>query len=224
MITFEQMVRRLAKDGKDILSTLTDEKVHAWHMSSCIMGEVGELIAGIHATDTLNEIEELGDIQFYFAGYLDGMKIERKYVIGALDSIIDDLSHPDELVGFLDRKSICVDHMMIAACDLFDATKKWLIYEKALDGEKVLHAAARLEFYLDQYTTLIGATREDVIAANMKKLAVRYGPDYGYSNVAAQVRADKGEVQEPLRDTPHGLSGHTYGDHRDGYGGDKHSN
>lgn len=194
MITFEQMVRRLAKDGKDILSTLTDEKVHAWHMSSCIMGEVGELVAGAHAADPINEVEELGDIAFYFTGYLDGMKIERSTVIGALESIIDDLNHIDSSVGFLDLKSICVDHMVIASCDLFDATKKWIIYEKALDGEKILHAAARLEFYFDQYMTLIGMTREDVIAANMAKLAKRYGPDYGYSNAAAQNRADKNEI------------------------------
>ena len=36
------MVERLAKDGEDIVDSLTPQSAHLWHMASALCGEAGE--------------------------------------------------------------------------------------------------------------------------------------------------------------------------------------
>jgi NTP pyrophosphatase (non-canonical NTP hydrolase) len=108
------MVRNLAKDGGDIIKSLTPESAHLWHMASALCGEAGEV---------------------------------------------------------------------------FDAIKKFVIYEKTLDINNVIEELGDIEFYLEGIRASLGITRLETLANNVLKLDQRYGE--GYSNSAAQERADK---------------------------------
>lgn len=75
------------------------------------------------------------------------------------------------------------------AGELLDAVKKHVIYKRDLDLINMIEELGDLEFYLEQIRQNIGVTREEVIEANIIKLLTRY--PVGYSNKAAQERADK---------------------------------
>lgn len=75
------------------------------------------------------------------------------------------------------------------AGELIDAIKKHVVYNKELDFENVIEELGDLEFYMEGLRQGLGITREQTLAANVAKLGVRYAK--GYSDKAAQVRADK---------------------------------
>lgn len=85
-------------------------------------------------------------------------------------------------------------HMATGVCgeagELIDAIKKKAIYQKPLDVENVKEELGDLEFYMEGLRQHLGITREEVLAANVKKLFKRY-KDKVYSDAAAQSRADK---------------------------------
>lgn len=174
-ITHAEMVRKLAKSGEAILATMTPQKLHVWHMASCLMGEAGEVIGNL---DEENLLEELGDLEFYMSGLRDGLNI-RLEEIPACVIQQEQILYPQ-------------DGLMIACCDIFDACKKWIIYEKFhVDRNPLLIALSRYELYTNLIREENNFTREQVLQANMDKLAKRYGPDYTYTNASAQNRADK---------------------------------
>ena len=108
------MVHNLAKDGDDIIKSLTPQSAHLWHMASALCGEAGEL---------------------------------------------------------------------------FDAIKKFAIYEEDLDMGNVIEELGDVEFYLEGIRSSLGVTRLETLAHNVIKLDRRYGKEY--SNQAAQERVDK---------------------------------
>ena len=73
--------------------------------------------------------------------------------------------------------------------ELLDAIKKAAVYQKPIDLENVVEELGDLEFYMEGLRSKLGITREQTIEANIKKLEKRYKG--GYSNKAAQERADK---------------------------------
>lgn len=77
--------------------------------------------------------------------------------------------------------------------ELFDAVKKWVLYEKPLDRANVVEELGDLEFYMEGLRQGLGISREETIAANIEKLGKRYAAGK-FSNAAAQERADKGEA------------------------------
>lgn len=174
-ITHDQMVRKLAKDGKDILASMTPEKLHVWHMASCLMGEAGEIM---ESNEHDNLIEELGDLEFYMSGLRDGLNISFEDIAATVITSDEVLFTP-------------VDGLMVATCNIFDACKKWIIYEKEIDRVVLMKHIRRYEFYMYVIREERELTRAEILQANMDKLAKRYGPDYSYSNAAAQNRADK---------------------------------
>lgn len=76
------------------------------------------------------------------------------------------------------------------AGELFDAVKRHVIYEKAIDRENVIEELGDLEFYLERVRQILGISREETLEANIDKLSERY-QGLVYSNQAAQDRADK---------------------------------
>lgn len=80
------------------------------------------------------------------------------------------------------------------AGELADAIKKHWAYGKPLDVENVREEAGDMLFYLFLLLDECGITLESVLRANTAKLAKRYPS--GYSNAAAQLRADKLEDAE----------------------------
>jgi NTP pyrophosphatase (non-canonical NTP hydrolase) len=79
------------------------------------------------------------------------------------------------------------------AGELIDAIKKHVIYNKPLDHANIVEELGDLEFYMEYMRQVTGTTREETLAQNMAKLGIRYAK--GYSDQAAQVRADKNVVE-----------------------------
>ncbi len=79
------------------------------------------------------------------------------------------------------------------AGELLDAIKKTWVYTKPLDQANVIEECGDLLFYIQAMLNTFGMTMEEVIGLNVAKLRLRY-PD-GYTDAAAQARADKGGAQ-----------------------------
>jgi NTP pyrophosphatase (non-canonical NTP hydrolase) len=84
-------------------------------------------------------------------------------------------------------------HMAIGvsgeAGELLDTIKKFAIYQKPLDFTNLVEELGDIEFYLEGIRQAFSLDRNDILEANIVKLRKRYGDKY--SNLAAQVRADK---------------------------------
>lgn len=173
MITHPELVARLVKPGDAILATLTPEKADAWHMASCIPGEAGELFDAVMKQDEANAIEELGDLEFYIEGLRTPLGITRE------ETLFD--------VGDTDTLSLPG-----VAADVFDAAKRWVIYNKPLDRDLLVLTLAKLEYVLDALRTVTGISRAATLAGNILKLGERYS-SLSYSDQQAQDRADKKE-------------------------------
>lgn len=76
------------------------------------------------------------------------------------------------------------------AGELLDAVKKGAIYNKPLDRVNIIEELGDLEFYMEGIRQNLNISREETIAANVAKLAVRY-KGLQYTDEAAQARADK---------------------------------
>jgi len=106
-----------------------------------------------------------------------------------------DLSKPGkQIIAELSPKKAHCMHMAVGvsgeAGELLDAFKKWVIYGKPLDVENVIEELGDIEFYAQGLRNAFGVTREQVLAANIKKLNKRC-PSGKYSNKQAIDRADK---------------------------------
>ena len=77
------------------------------------------------------------------------------------------------------------------AGELLDAIKKVWVYNKTLDIENVREELGDLLFYIQGMANLIGTDLEELIKGNVEKLKKRYPT--GYTDAAAQARADKKE-------------------------------
>jgi hypothetical protein len=179
---YPPFVAGLAKPGIQISASLTSQKAHAWHMASGLAGEVGELFEALvpllrdearHRINVENVIEELGDIEFFMEGLRGDLFITREDTMLAARVVSADAY---SLPGF--------------ASDVFDAVKRWCIYEKDLDGEKLMEALGNLEVALSSVRRMFDLTPGEIVRGNVMKLGTRY-QSLSYSNAAAQDRADK---------------------------------
>lgn len=89
-INHADMVTRLFKDGKNILSTITEEQLTRLHAAVGISGESGELLDAVKketmynkAPDIVNIIEELGDLEFYMEALRQTYGITREQTLEA---------------------------------------------------------------------------------------------------------------------------------------------
>ena len=76
------------------------------------------------------------------------------------------------------------------AGELLDAVKKLWVYGKPLDMQNAVEELGDIEWYMEAMRSLLGVTREQVIAANVEKLSKRYPT--GYTDALAIARLDKG--------------------------------
>jgi hypothetical protein len=195
METFPKMVAALAKPGEDIAGDMNKHTADLWHGATGVATEAGELLLALHEAeytvlgiDRVNLIEELGDMEFYLQQVRANIGITRADVQVQMSLANEDT--PAALwVEFI--------RLAIAATDLLDAVKKVVIYNKEVDEAKFIDLMARIEnpmMHIRGYFT----TREAVIEANVTKLATGPNARYkgGYSDAAAQTRADKAEEDE----------------------------
>jgi len=85
-------------------------------------------------------------------------------------------------------------HAALGICgeagELADALKKEFIYNKPPDRKNIVEELGDLRFYIQAVMNLYGITEQEVLQENANKLSVRY-KTLRYSDIAAQVRADK---------------------------------
>jgi NTP pyrophosphatase (non-canonical NTP hydrolase) len=75
------------------------------------------------------------------------------------------------------------------AGELLDAVKKTWVYGKPLDRANAIEELGDIEWYMEALRGLLGVSRDEVIAANVSKLEVRY--PVAYSDELALARLDK---------------------------------
>lgn len=75
------------------------------------------------------------------------------------------------------------------AGELLDAIKKTWVYGKSLDRANIIEELGDIEFYSEALRGLLNVTRDEVIAANIAKLQVRYPTQY--TDALALARLDK---------------------------------
>lgn len=172
-------VQSRAKPGADILATMTAEKCHLLHMAIGISGEAAEFSSAVNSLDTINEREEAGDLLFYITG-----------ATFALPSWNDSDWHEamsetrtDKFAG-----SYAHDSLVMAAGDFLDLVKKYTVYNKPFDEPAIKEALIEVLYQLGTY---YGDAMGELLDENVAKLTKRYAT--GYSDAAAQERADKKE-------------------------------
>lgn len=111
--------------------------------------------------------------------------------------MVADLSKPgQDIIDSLTPEKAHALHMAVGvageAGELLDAIKKHVIYNKPIDRENVVEELGDLEFYMEGLRSKLGITREETLTANYEKLALKRYKN-GYSDQAAQERADKAE-------------------------------
>jgi NTP pyrophosphatase (non-canonical NTP hydrolase) len=98
-----------------------------------------------------------------------------------------------DILRSLDEDDAYLIHMAMGisgeAGELLDGIKKATIYRKPIDINHIIEEMGDIEFFLQGIRNHFGWSRDDIIKANHGKLSRRY-PN-GYSNQAAQTRADK---------------------------------
>lgn len=179
-VTYEQMVTNLAKDGADILVTLTPEKCHILHMAIGLAGEDGELLGSIHKSDTNNTVEECGDIEFY----LEGLKQSVSH-LGTLDIETRTVGEP------LNNGNV-YNYVNITCSEILDIVKKYVIYNQPdLNLARLQSQVYILRTMLTRIYSHLDCSREHVLDCNMKKLLKGRYKDGQYSDEAAKNREDK---------------------------------
>lgn len=180
-MNYSEFVYSRFKSGARILGDLdgltadkADDVMSRLHAAIGMVGEVRELR---DATDNANAIEELGDLLFYAMAFANTLEIDL----------------PDELWGTVavDAPIGCVhiEVMDQAAHTLLDLCKKETLYLKAIAEADFTGPLVVFLTVLSNICTLHGTTLGDVGQMNREKLETRYPT--GYSNDAAQARADK---------------------------------
>lgn len=89
-ITHPELVAALAKPGSAILTSLTPEKCHIWHMASCLPAEAGELFDACKKhviyegqINRANVVEEMGDLEFFLEGLRVALGVTREETLTA---------------------------------------------------------------------------------------------------------------------------------------------
>lgn len=158
------------------MPTLAEDLIHA-----CI-GIAGELIELRFATSRENTLEEFGDLEFYSVHYaLAWHKFGNDFDLYSCDVPTRTTS------GFAE----CIDDAMLSAGDLLDYSKKLWIYQKPTVDLIADCQGCFLTFrqFMLQAHMHFGVSAATLRATNEGKLRTRYPT--GYSDAAAQARADK---------------------------------
>ena len=202
LANYDQMVRRLAKPGADILAQLTPVKADLIHMAIGLVGEVIELLEAMDKNDRPNVQEELGDAQFFGTHILQVVQDWR------LQDFADQIQTASaEQVTELQAKVPVVTspfQLLFLAGDILNDVKGLGIYNKpptcyvsqdkpakAIDLDLLMIKTVRALDALPLIASQWHLQWEEVVAGNMIKLE---GKRYknGYSDKAAAERADKG--------------------------------
>jgi len=182
VVPYSEFVRALAKPGEVMLAEMTPEKLHLWHMSSALLDEVAELAECMVDYDQgkkTNAIEEFGDMRFYLQGICNAIDENLDYTFAACHGVQIRNSDMTETLMLL-----------IAAGKLFDAVKRYVIYNGQLDRVKLVDSLVEVVRSITRLYLAVEVSDEIVERANRVKLGLRY-TKLTYGDQAAQQRADK---------------------------------
>jgi len=154
------------------LMPLTDEVAElgltsrSFHAMLGLVGEVNELK---NSRDTVNTIEELGDILWYIAIFLD--------------------DNPTLLRDGLDKNSDSItdiDNLEDRVIDILDQYKKTMYYGKVLNVKKVYELFTELVYQVNGIISNYEFSISDIMELNINKLMVRYPNKFNLND--AEVR------------------------------------
>ena len=171
-MNYSEFVHSRFKDGARIIGDMQGMNSAAMDRLHAAIGMVGEVRELRDSTGRENTIEELGDFVFYLQAYVNTLQ---------------DACFHYEAPSVVPPS---IEQLDIAAHTLLDLAKKEVIYCKAFDESKVSQIVDALWQLVASYTWgKLACNMIDVVVANRDKLEKRYPS--GYSNAAAQARADK---------------------------------
>ena len=110
-------------------------------------------------------------------------------------TLVHNLSKPGEdIIASMTPNKAHVLHMAIGiageAGELLEAIKKYVMYEKEIDGANIIEELGDLEYYMEGLRQGLCIRRDETIENNISKLSKRYASG-SFSNQQAQDRADK---------------------------------
>ena len=163
---FGLMVRNLAKPGEKILETLTDDRLNT------VMAALGFIVGASDELDAIKKVciynKENPAVNLHVSGPYK-----------AADVTVDQAHLLHMTVGVVGE-----------AGELADAIGKHIVGDE-LDVENVREEVGDLLFYLQGIIGHLGISLEEVIMANKAKLLGKRYASGGYTDAAAQARADK---------------------------------
>lgn len=177
MTTYAQFVESRFKGGIQTavdLQLCSPQEAQLLHVAMGLVGELGEYR---HSESRANMLEELGDFGFFLQAGAN--------VLG--DAPLDFVT-TGETGGVQDHVSN-LNALDISTIEFMDIVKKTVIYRKPL---QLVTLRTQLQIALFAYAQVCayhGTTPQELQIANTEKLTKRYAT--GYSNQAAQDRADK---------------------------------
>lgn len=181
-VEYSEMVLALAKPGETILETATPSAMHLLHMAVGFSGELAELWSAMmvpsSSWDLANVKEELGDLQFYLEGVYQAAASPR-------------FSVPEQVGTSPEKVDRGLRSLIVLAGDLLDVAKRYAIYGKPLEQERLAALLPEIETALSLVRSMV-ATRSEIMEVNMAKLAKRYKSGR-YSDAQANARQDKAE-------------------------------
>lgn len=154
------------------------EAVH--HATTGLIGETVELL---YATGPSNTLEELGDIEFYFT---------------ALHNLLDPpLTSPHASADSPRSYPNLLARLLYLSNELLDLSKKVWVYKQAFSSLKPFFLSTLTDYgsELRQLYAHHQTSCEAIRELNTQKLRRRY--PHGYTDIAAQLRADK-NLETPL--------------------------
>jgi len=210
VVTYRDFVWRLCKPADVLLSEMTEGKVHIWHMASALLDEAVELVHGMQQLATgdatlleakENVTEELGDISFYMTGLEKAPEFEEPLTATARENVLLSFDKLD-MMAIEEMSSLrwdqcgtddlcdLSDFVLIAAGEVFDTIKQYVIYNKPFHRTGIELKLHILRHMIGYVRTTWELTVAEIEAHNRAKLQKRYD-SLTYSDSAAHDRADK---------------------------------
>ena len=214
----QNVIIRLFKGGVDLLPQIAVSDLSILHAAVGIAGEAAELEKAVlpirlgkpnALVDYGNITEELGDHLFYEGALRIATGLE---TLVRSDDTGDDpppftppawRAHTEDslleqIVGGASRRYLLccmVSLHTVIAGDILDVAKKHVVYRKGLDLDKLRGLLLQDCWVIQQMVMLLDTSEVVLRAANLNKLVKGPNARYaqGYSDEAAQARADKKE-------------------------------
>lgn len=146
---------------ESIRERFDDTAIRTLHAVLGFAGEVAELNSCLNAdeVDTLNEVEELGDLEWYLAVLADAK--------GASLAEVDNWA-----MSFRVGDTGVINHLIAVSGVMVDAAKREIFYGKPFGDWEVIISIASCT--LMKYYVARGYTRHEVWVKNKEKLETRY--------------------------------------------------